>query len=824
MHRISFAVLLIAGTSFAVALSWFVDLGGASGATYTVMNNHDSGAGSLRAAITAANANSGVRDTIEFDPAAFPSGAPATISPTTELPASTDEAGLTIDGSGAGVILDGSSIAGTPTGLLFHSSAGKGLADVTVKSLTVIDFGGDGIKVCGGPALTCDEPLQGSLIEDVTIDGVSGNGVYFRGQPNQESVVTHSSIAVSGSYGIYIAASSDDVSDARIEDTSVSGATRGIDVYGRRSYSAHISGVIVTNVGQTAISVEPSEDNVDTTITNSTVSNYTSRGFDIYGQPLINPTVMHVAATGGDYGMELYGGGGVSNAVVRDVTTVGASVAGISVDGSGANSGAELEDVTSSNNPGHGIWINTNSGTLENATLDGCTANNNGGNGITARGVGENSGTDINGCEVSGNGAYGLLVFGGGSTNSASISDSTINGNAGDGFLITANAINDTTITETEANGNQSQGMDIEATGGGIVGLEIEDSESSMNNFNGIAIYAGSESISDTAISNLTANANGDDGVDIFTSASMTNSSITSSTFVANDSTGVDTRGDLTLHFNRIFGNGTGVIAGSSASVDAENNWWGCNDPAALECDTTIGDVDRDPWLVMTVLADPPSIPAGAQSVLAADLTMNSDGTDTSAQGHLPDGTEVELATDFGSVGSQSVVSETADGVAHAQLTANAGPGTAHISATLDNETQTGTVEITNPTPTPVATPTPSSTPGPTPTPSSTPSPTPPPAGELIQGDNDCDGDVDAVDALKNLQHIAAIPFQQEPDCPDIGDSLAVFAPASVPPKIFADVDCDDDVDAVDALKILQFVAALPFTQTEPCTDIGQPV
>ncbi len=46
-------------------------------------------------------------------------------------------------------------------------------------------------------------------------------------------------------------------------------------------------------------------------------------------------------------------------------------------------------------------------------------------------------------------------------------------------------------------------------------------------------------------------------------------------------------------------------------------------------------------------------------------------------------------------------------------------------------------------------------------------------------------------------------------------------AELSVEPFPFGDVDCDGDVDAVDALKIMRHVAALPVSQNEPCPNIG---
>jgi Tol biopolymer transport system component len=100
-----------------------------------------------------------------------------------------------------------------------------------------------------------------------------------------------------------------------------------------------------------------------------------------------------------------------------------------------------------------------------------------------------------------------------------------------------------------------------------------------------------------------------------------------------------------------------------------------------------------------------------------------------------------------------------------------------------------------------------------TPAPTPSPTPTPSPGPELTQGNVDCDQDVDSVDALKQLRHVAAMPVSQEPGCPEIGSEVA---------SLFGDVDCDNDVDSVDALKVLRYVAGLGVQQSEPCTDIGQ--
>jgi CSLREA domain-containing protein len=68
-------------------------------------------------------------------------------------------------------------------------------------------------------------------------------------------------------------------------------------------------------------------------------------------------------------------------------------------------------------------------------------------------------------------------------------------------------------------------------------------------------------------------------------------------------------------------------------------------------------------------------------------------------------------------------------------------------------------------------------------------------------GDVDCDGGVDAVDALGVLRHVANL---SDPPCLNL-----------------ADVNCDTAVNAVDALGILRFVAGLSVNQEPSCPPIG---
>ncbi len=141
------------------------------------------------------------------------------------------------------------------------------------------------------------------------------------------------------------------------------------------------------------------------------------------------------------------------------------------------------------------------------------------------------------------------------------------------------------------------------------------------------------------------------------------------------------------INFNNIYGNTSyGVDNASGTSVDAENNWWGANDgpsPSPGSGDKVSANVDYDPWIVLGVSSSPASIVAdgSSTSTITSDMTINSDGADTSGLGHIPDGTQIIFTTDKGSIGSLQVTKETINGKTTATLTSSTIEETATVTA-----------------------------------------------------------------------------------------------------------------------------------------------
>jgi hypothetical protein len=140
--------------------------------TLIVTSAEDSGPGTLRQAVLDAVAG----DTITFDPEVFPPDRPTTIFPiNTDSPSALPnltQGGITIDASNAGVILDGSNTQGAANGLEIYSDAN------TVMGLQIINFGAQGITICGGSANVVGGDIQSG-------SGPSGQGNLIRNNEGQ---------------------------------------------------------------------------------------------------------------------------------------------------------------------------------------------------------------------------------------------------------------------------------------------------------------------------------------------------------------------------------------------------------------------------------------------------------------------------------------------------------------------------------------------------------------------------------------------------------------------------------------------------------------
>src|SRR5215211_8013132 len=173
--------------------------------TYTVINTNDSGEGSLRQAILDANASSGVADTIDFAPSV--SGQTITLS--SELPAVTDGAGLTIDGGSVDITLSGNNAV-----RVFVVASGAGL---TLNDLTVANgraFGGGGIFNDGGTLTVNNSTISGNSANgnsggifnaglgtlEVNSSTISGNsaGTFSGGIHNDGGTLTVNNSTISG--------------------------------------------------------------------------------------------------------------------------------------------------------------------------------------------------------------------------------------------------------------------------------------------------------------------------------------------------------------------------------------------------------------------------------------------------------------------------------------------------------------------------------------------------------------------------------------------------------------------------------------------------
>ncbi|MCM3873670.1 MAG: hypothetical protein ND895_23535, partial [Pyrinomonadaceae bacterium] len=159
---------------------------------------------------------------------------------------------------------------------------------------------------------------------------------------------------------------------------------------------------------------------------------------------------------------------------------------------------------------------------------------------------------------------------------------------------------------------------------------------------------------------------------------------LTSNTITGNG-TGVlvQSQGSANLSVNRIVGNTVTGLNNFDGTATAENNWWGCNaGPGNAGCDTVMGTVDSDPWLVLGVSASPNPILQGGTSTVTADMTHNSVAADTSGSGTVPLTTVAFSATEGTIAPPTGTITAGQASSTFTSTSANSGTG----CATVDNQ------------------------------------------------------------------------------------------------------------------------------------------
>jgi hypothetical protein len=99
-----------------------------------------------------------------------------------------------------------------------------------------------------------------------------------------------------------------------------------------------------------------------------------------------------------------------------------------------------------------------------------------------------------------------------------------------------------------------------------------------------------------------------------------------------------------------------------------------------------------------------------------------------------------------------------------------------------------------------------------------------------VWGDHQCDEEPNPVDSLLVLREDAGLGVNTN-ECPPLGIPIEILevTPAGLgegdgEPGTWGNVDCDDELNPVDSLKILRYDAGLSVIQEDKCPPIGSGV
>jgi hypothetical protein len=192
------------------------------------------------------------------------------------------------------------------------------------------------------------------------------------------------------------------------------------------------------------------------------------------------------------------------------------------------------------------------------------------------------------------------------------------------------------------------------------------------------------------------------------------NLTVTESTFTGNTASGGSspnggavevTSGTGTLHYNRFSGNisASGSAVHAATSVDAAENWFGCNaGPGGAGCDTVAGVVGVTPRLVLSATATPATV-VGPNATATISASFVTDSTGGAVAGSNLDAFDALPAT-FSDPPGDSTVTLSAGahtaafgtGAGHADIDYHSGTvaGPNPVNVTFDNQTVTTAVTV----------------------------------------------------------------------------------------------------------------------------------
>jgi hypothetical protein len=410
--------------------------------TYMVKNSNDSGLGSLRQAITAANNNPGA-DTITFATATNgnpivltkPAGEDANVSGDLDI---LDNGDLTIQGNGAAnTIIDGGGI-----DRVFHICPDGGCANtVTLRRVTIrngcADYGG-GIYNYDGTTTVDSSTVSDNMATNY------GGGIYNRGALNVLNGSTIGGVGASNNAdyggGIYNWGGTTTVDGSTVSANTVT--WNGGGIFNKATLivqnGSTIGGVGAANTANYSGGGIYNYDGT-TTVDSSTVSanKATNKGGGIYNEATLN--VQNGSTIGGaGASNQADRGGGIYN--VAGTTTVDGSTvsANTANDGGGIYNWGTLNVLKGStiggagaantaDNDGGGIYNHAGPTTVDGSTVSANTATSNGGGIYNRATLNVQNGSTIGGAGVGNQANFGGGIYNDNST--TTVNGSTVSAN-----------------------------------------------------------------------------------------------------------------------------------------------------------------------------------------------------------------------------------------------------------------------------------------------------------------------------------------------------------------------------------------------------------